>query len=278
MGTTAASVSYHVARLERQTGLALFDRHPQRVTLTATGADVAAELTRIFGALRATLASAANADSGRLSLSALPTFGTSWLTPRLGAFRAAAPDLSLELHLSDAPEPLGQGRFDAAVRNGHGDWPGLRATRLFPSVFTPLCSPALADAAGRVGDPRHRSDVPLLGRPDWWRRWYEAQGVTPPDLTGLFGTTLAAEHLDAAAAIAGHGITIGSPILFCDEIRAGRLVQAHPFVASDGRAFWFVHPNAHTRRSKLSRFRAWLLSKVSDELRTVPDQLNNVRS
>lgn len=115
-----------------------------------------------------------------------------------------------------------------------------------------------------------RLDVPLLGRPDWWRLWYEAQGLRPPDAAGLFGTTLAAEHLDAAAAIAGHGITIGSPILFGDEIRAGRLVQAHPFVADDGRAFWFVHPIAHAGRLKLSRFRDWLLSKVSDELGAVP--------
>jgi LysR family glycine cleavage system transcriptional activator len=266
LGTTAASVGYHVRQLERQTGLQLFVRHPHKVTLTAAGAAVAREATAAFAALRASFVKARDHDQARLSLTALPTFGTSWLTPRLGLFRAAHPDVAIELELSAEPRPLGDGRFDAAIRHGLGDWRGLRSTRLFPVIFMPLCAPALRPAAGALDDPSRPLGVPLLGRPDWWSLWYRALGVAAGPPPGRFGTSLAAEHLDIAAAIAGHGIAIGSPILFRDEIAAGRLVPAHDLVAGDGRAFWFVYPVARLQSPKIDRFRDWLVDAAAAEI------------
>ena len=261
LDTTAASVSYHVRRLEAQTGLRLFLRHAQRVELTDAGRTVSHEATRAFDALRASFMRAAGMDAVRLRLTTLPTLGTSWLTPRLGDFRARHPQLVLELDLSPEPQDLAGGRFDAAIRNGHGDWPGLRAVELFPSVFMPLCAPALLEAARGLqgsGTP----SVPLLGRPDWWALWYRAYARTPPPPPESFGTTFSAEHLDVAAAVAGHGIAIGSPILFRDELDAGRLVPAHPGVVGDGRSFWFACPAALDGGPKIARFRDWLCGQA----------------
>ena len=201
-------------------------------------------------------------DEARLSITTLPTLGTSWLTPRLGRFRAAHPEIAIALDLSAEPQELGAGRFDAAIRNGHGDWPGLRAFFLFPSIFTPLCAPALKAAAAGLADPKVALDAPLLGRPDWWDIWYRALGAAQAPEPGRFGTSLSFEHLDIAAAIAGHGIAIASPILFQSEIEAGRLVPAHDLVAGDGRAFWFVYPVVRQNSAKLTRFREWLSAEA----------------
>jgi LysR family glycine cleavage system transcriptional activator len=266
LGTTAASVSYHVRQLEQQTGLHLFVRHPHKVVLTPAGTAIAREATAAFAALHASFVKAQDQDEARLSLTTLPTLGTSWLTPRLGLFRASHPDIAIELELSAEPQALGDGRFDAAIRHGLGDWRGLRSVRLFPVIFTPLCAPALLDATRALDDPRRSLDVPLLGRPDWWALWYRALGVAPGPSPERFGTSLAAEHLDIAAAVAGHGIAIGSPILFRDEIAAGRLVPAHDLVAGDGRAFWFVYPVARLQSAKISRFRDWLSDAAAAEL------------
>lgn len=262
LGTTSASVSYHVRQLERQIGVPLFQRHAQRVALTAHGAAIAPEVTALFASLRATLAGAVDAYESRLSLTTLPTFGASWLTPKLGRFRKKHKDIAVELDLSEAAQELGAGRFDAAIRNGRGKWAGLRAVKLFESVFMPLCAPALKQGAKHIADPRRKIEAPLLGRPDWWAIWYEAVGAGRVDLTGRFGTTLQAEYLDMAAAIAGQGVAIGSPILFADEIKAGRLVAAHDLVATDGRSFWFVYPAVHERSAKIKRFRDWLRSEA----------------
>ncbi len=266
LDTTAASVSYHVRRLETQIGVLLFQRHPQHVELTAAGRLVSREATQAFSLLRASFAGAADLDASRLSLTTLPTLGTSWLTPRLGRFRVRHPEIVFELDLSPDPQDLATGRFDAAIRNGNGDWPGLRAVELFPSVFMPLCAPALL-AAANIGDPRALPDVPLLGRPDWWTLWYRALGFDEAPAPERFGTTLSAEYLDIAAAIAGHGIAIGSPILFRHEIEAGRLVPAHPLAASDGRRFWLVYPTVRQNTQKIARFQEWLCEEASADLR-----------
>jgi LysR family transcriptional regulator, glycine cleavage system transcriptional activator len=263
LDTTAASVSYHVRRLEEQIGVRLFARYPQRVELTEPGQWVAREAINAFAALRASFIKAANLDEARLSLTTLPTLGTSWLTPKLGRFRTKHPEIALDLDLSPDAQDLSTGHFDAAIRNGHGRWPGLRTVELFPSIFMPLCAPALKNAAAGVADPRSSLDVPLLGRSDWWALWYRSRGFDDVVLHGRFGTHLSAEYLDIAAAIAGHGIAIGSPILFRNEIEAGRLVPAHDAVAGDGRTFWFTCPVARQHSAKITRFRDWLCDEAS---------------
>lgn len=262
LATTAASVSYHVRQLERQVGMPLFVRHAQKVTLTEQGEAIAPELTALFTSMRATFANAVDAYEARLSLTALPTFGTAWLTPRLGGFRKAHKDIAIALELSETAHEIGAGRYDAAIRNGGGRWTGLRSVKLFPSVFMPLCSPALKSALKYIGDPRRALEAPLLGRPDWWATWYEQRGYRGVDLFKRFGTSLQAEYLDAAAAIAGQGVTIGSPILFADDIKAGRLVPAHDFMADSGRAFWFVYPAVREKSRKIAAFREWIRSEA----------------
>jgi len=263
LGTSSASVSYHVRQLEAQIGVALFRRLPHRVELTEPGTMVAAEASKAFAALRASFARAAETEESRLSLSTLPTIGTSWLTPRLGLFRSLHPEIRLKLHLSDVAEDLTDGRFDAAIRNGDGRWPGLRTIPLFPSLFMPLCIPDLLDAACDLGDPAAPLAVPRLGRADWWQLWYRGQGHVSGPPPASFGTTLATEYLDVAAALAGHGIVIASPILFRNEIESGRLVPAHHFVAPAGRAFWFVYPVARQRSRKITLFRDWLCAEAA---------------
>jgi LysR family glycine cleavage system transcriptional activator len=269
LGMTGAAVSYHVRQLERQIGVTLFERGAQSVSLTDAGRDVASETSRFFASLRATFVSAAEAQKSRLSLSALPTLGTSWLTPRLGEFRRRHPEIAVELEVSQEPRELGMGRFDAAVRHGDGKWSGLRSIRLFPCVFMPLCPPQLKVAAEEIADPGRPLPLALLGRADWWKRWYDAVGFPNADLEGRFGTTLAAEHLDAAAAMAGHGVTIGSPILFADELAAGRLVPVQDLIASDGCYFWFVYPIARSRSAKIEAFGEWLREETKTAINKV---------
>lgn len=263
LGTSAASVSYHVRRLEEQTGLRLFHRYPQRLELTDVGVAIACMVSDAFASLRAAFVKGAEHNETRLSLTTLPTFGSSWLTPRLGLFRARHPEIILELDVSTTLHDLSVGRYDMAIRNGTGRWPGLRSIELFPSIFMPLCAPSLQEAAKGLADPRQRLEVPLLGRQDWWTSWYRALGHDNVDLEGRFGASLSAEYLDAAMAMAGHGITMGSPILFKNEICSGGLVPAHDMVATEGRAFWLAYPTALERSSKIVRFRNWISEEAA---------------
>lgn len=268
LGMSGAAVSYHVRRLERAIGVRLFERHARTVALTAAGETVAVEATRTFAALRASFARAADTDAARLTVSVLPTFATSWLVPRLGGLGTAQPWLHVEIDVTDEPRELGAGRFDVAIRNGHGDWPGLASHELFPALFVPLCAPDRLSEAKALSD----LDAPLprlLGRRDWWKAWFAAGGRAIAD-DAVFGATLAHEHLDIAAAIAGQGIAIGSPILFADDIAAGRLAVAHARVGRDGRAFWLTYPRVNARAPKVEAFRDWILGEAAKSRAACP--------
>jgi LysR family glycine cleavage system transcriptional activator len=88
--------------------------------------------------------------------------------------------------------------------------------------------------------------------------WYRARGFDSGPSREKFGTSLAHEYLDIAAAVAGQGIAIGSPLLFRAELDAGRLVPAHDFVGTDGRAFWFMYPAARQHSRKVKLFGEWI--------------------
>src|SRR3546814_14100902 len=87
-------------------------------------------------------------------------------------FRARHPDISIELELSAQPQALGDGRFDAAIRHGLGEWRGLRSVRLFPILFMPLSAPAPRAAAAGLANPDTPHTAPLLGRPDRRKLWF----------------------------------------------------------------------------------------------------------
>jgi LysR family glycine cleavage system transcriptional activator len=271
LGTTAASVSYHIRQLETRIGVRLFRRLAQRVELTEAGEAAAESTIEAFGLLRCSFARAADVDRSRLKITALPTFGTSWLIPRLGQLQSRLPQVTVEVDLSPEPRDLIGDTFDVAIRNGHGQWPGLHSTFLFPSVFMPLCAPSLLAAVQDDQWPNGHSQIPLLGRQDWWMMWFKAFGL---EYEGKTRFRFADEHLDAAAAIAGHGITLASPLLCRRDLEAGRLVPAHSLVIATGRSFWLAYPAPRGRTEKIARFAEWILAEAEHEREASKQWLN----
>ena len=246
-------------QLERQIGVPLFQRHAQRVELTQAGALIAREAMNAFAALRASFVRAVDVDESRLALTTLPTFGTSWLTPRLGEFRKRHPGIALRSTSRAMPRTSNDGRFDAAIRNGHGRWPGMRAVKLLPSIFMPLCSPKLKAAAAALANPRRALDVPLLGRPDWWTMWYRARGFDAGPSRDKFGTQPRRTNTSTSPRPSpGRASRSARRCCSAREIDAGRLVPAHDFVGTDGRAFWFVYPAAREHSRKIAEFGKWI--------------------
>ena len=278
LGITAAAVSYHVRQLERRTGLILFERGAQSVRLTQVGSEIASEASRFFASLRATFVRAAHEENQSIALSVLPTLGASWLIPRLGRFRSEHPEIQIEVDLSEIPRELGNGRYDAGIRHGNGQWPGLRVARLFPVLFMPLCAPALREYACESLEANPSGRVPLIGRPDWWERWLQTAGLAPGNLRERLGNAYPAEHLDAAAAIAGEGVTIGSPILFADEITSGRLVPVHHAIATDGCWFWFAYPITLAQTRKIKILAEWLREQARTTICDVRDRVGELPS
>lgn len=255
---TQAAVSWQIKALEGRLGQTLFRRLPREVAPTEPGERLATAATEAMTLLRRAISDLTEADEAVLSITTLATLATQWLAPRLGAFQLANPDLAVRLDTAPHLVDLVRENFDVGLRSGSGDWPGLESVRLMPSVFAPLCSPAMAERLA-LDHPCDLLDAPRIGLEKEWAAWFAAADVTSgaPRVSRLSADYQA---LEAAAAMGGQGVALVSPILFAREIAAGLLVQPFPQTVELNRGYWLVWPQDRRRSRKISRFRDWLIA------------------
>ena len=222
LNVSHAAISQQIRALEAHMGLTLLDRSGRQAVLTAQGQQLAEALNQGFGDIARTVAAMTGADAVRpVQISATPSFAAQWLMPRLGALRAAHPDIDMMIDPTPAVRPLEPGGIDIALRYGTGDWPGVAAEMLVPSPYAIVAAPDLVGKAA-IDRPDQLLDYPWLQElgtnesTDWMAR----NGITAGRTRAM--TTLPG-NLMLEAARAGQGVAIVAKALIEDDLRAGRL-------------------------------------------------------
>lgn len=268
LGMTQAAVSYQVKALEERIGVALFVRANRRVALTPLGRRIAPLVAGAFDTLDDAFALARADDDAVLTVSCAMTFGPNWLAPRIGAFQTANPALAVRLHTSNALVDFARDDVDAAIRGGHGDWPGLKSHFLMRAPVTAVASPAYLSTTDPVRTP---DDVFRLNRisPDdcWWTLWRESVGGTAQPNAQERGVRLDSQLMEGQAALAGNGVALLNPVLWRNELDSGRLVQVIGAVAFDAADLWLTYPDYKHGAPKIRAFRSWLLAAVAADAR-----------
>ena len=78
-----------------------------------------------------------------MTVSLPPSFAIQWLVPRLSGFNSAYPGIDVRIQAVDREEDKLADDVDVAIFYGRGNWPGLRAERLYAEYLLPVCSPTL---------------------------------------------------------------------------------------------------------------------------------------
>lgn len=164
--TVQSNVSTHVARLERELGVLLFDRAAGR--LTSEGDAVVARARRVHAeldALVADVASVGDEVAGQVRLGIIGTTGRWLLPPLLGALDEQYPQVRAVLAEGNTTSLLPQlvaGALDLAVVNLPAEDPDIAVEVLFEEDLS-LVAPAEHPLAGhdRVG-VADLADHPLL--------------------------------------------------------------------------------------------------------------------
>jgi len=264
LAITQAAVSYQIRLLEERLGTSLFVREPRRLVLTETGTELAIPLRDAFDRLRATFDSFHKEAQSVLSLSISQTFAANWLVPRLGSFQVENPSVAVRLEASDRLVDFAREKVDAGIRSGRGEWTGVTAHRLFPLVFTPVCTPSLLRRLGPVKRPRDLLRLPLITPADpAWRIWFAAAGVADAERFPAEGPSFGVQHLEGKAALADQGIAMVTPNFFAPELKSAQLVRLFDIVADSGESYWFAYPKSHANTAKLRVFRAWILAEAA---------------
>jgi DNA-binding transcriptional LysR family regulator len=97
---TQSAVSQQIAALEAETGMALLERHPRGVSLTAAGQMLVGHAEGILArvdAAEAALSAIAGLRGGRLRMASFPTAGATLMPLAIATFRSSYPDVELTL-------------------------------------------------------------------------------------------------------------------------------------------------------------------------------------
>lgn len=261
LALTASALGRQVSALQELVGVPLFRRTRHGIALTEAGQAYQRHVVRALDDMERELRGL-RGRGGTLELGVVPSFGVAWLVPRLPRLRERAPDLELNLASRTRPFLFQETGLDAAIHAGPGAWPGTQATFLMPERVVPVCSPALV-APGQRLTPAELAQLPLLQqgtRPEAWRTWFAAAGVT--DVDALAGPRFELFSMSLQAAVAGLGVALVPDFLAEPDEQAGRLVRPVD-ASSNGLAYWLVTPADRPDTPAVTVLRQWLLDECA---------------
>ncbi len=263
-------VSKYVTRLEDRLGARLLNRSTRRLSLTEVGRafytrsrrglleieDAEAEVSHLQGEPR-----------GELRLNSPMSFGILHIAPRLPAFLARYPDMTVDMVLDDRRVDLVEESFDLAIRIGDLPDSALVARRLGPCHHVVCGSP---DYFARHGVPRTPEDLAAHttlsfryhDSPNEWRfvapdGTYRKAAI---DSRVQMNNSLALRE----AVLAGAGITLTPTFVVGADIRAGRLKAVLTDYQPREVSIYAVYPQRKHLSPKIRAFVDFLAGQIQD--------------
>jgi LysR family glycine cleavage system transcriptional activator len=272
LSVTPAAVSHQVKKLEEFLGFPLFRRRTRGLLLVESGQSLLSELSDVFLQLDKAMERVIDHDSrGTLTLSVAPTFAVMWLIPRLQKFYALHPEIDVRIATGLGLIDFQRDDFDAVIRLGNGNWPGLETIKIFDESVTPMCSPRLLEGPSPLNTPDdlrnhvllHNHSMDYDPEAPTWETWLKAAGACGVDASR--GTHFSLPDHGLQAAIDGAGVVLGWRTLSAPDVAAGRVVAPFDLNMSLRNSFYLCYPEAHGQRKNIIIFRDWLKKEISEQ-------------
>jgi DNA-binding transcriptional LysR family regulator len=226
-----AVVTRNLADLEAHLGTRLLNRTTRKLSLTESGMRYLERVRQVLADIDdadAEAQSSSRKASGTLRIYCQPGFGQSQLARLLPLFARVAPDVALDVTLSDHAVDLVEEGFDVGIFIGLQKFDASMIARRLASSELVLC--ASPDYLARRGEPHTPAEVSGhdclnfafdMLRHSWPVQWENQQLDVPVKSRMISNNGTVLRH----AALAGMGIMIRATFTLEDDLSSGRLVQ-----------------------------------------------------
>jgi DNA-binding transcriptional LysR family regulator len=279
LGLSKPTVSKAIARLENRLGTRLLNRTSRRLALTDAGRSLFDRASRMLAEAEAA-ENEARAQSavprGLVRLAAPMSFGLREVAPALPDFFRRYPEVSVDLHLSDATVDLiGEG-FDIALRIAALADSSLLARRLCAVPRVVVAAPSYLKAHGTPHHPRDLATHVCLGyvylpAADVWR----FTNKSGEDVAVRISGPLRANNADALmpTLLAGYGLAVQPLFLVRDALRKRQLVTLLDGWSLPDIALHLVMPAGGPRPARVDVLVDFLRARFSSRL-SAADELS----
>ncbi|MDW8846468.1 LysR family transcriptional regulator [Erwinia sp. MMLR14_017] len=270
MGVSVPTVSRAVARLEERLGGRLFNRTSRKLALTEFGQSMAAKASEIYRQAEEVESEAHELSiqpRGQVRLAVPMSFGLRWVAPLMPALLRHYPELSVDLHLSDAPVDLIAEGFDAALRVAALPDSSLVARRLCAVTQYLVAAPAYLAEHGTPAHPRELSACQCFSyayraRSQVWRFTHTTgaqEDIVP-------GGPLRVTNSEALlpSLLEGLGIAELPEFIATEYLRDGRLVRLLEEWSLTRGGLYFVTPTSRSRPLKVRVLSDFFASHLSE--------------
>ena len=266
LSLSQSAVSRQISALEEALQVPLFHRHARGLILTEQGESLNRTVREVFAKLAMTealLAEGKEKPAGRLKVTTTVGFGSTWLAPRLQAFLAQYPEISISLLLDDGDLDLAMREADVAIRMHAPRQPDLVQRHLIEIHWLMFASPGYIK---QHGQPKRAEDldqhqVILFGNhhppvPDI--NWLAEAGRPAGQPRRA---RLEVNNLHAMALSIRSGLGIGVlPDWMSDEVDG--LVRLLPELKAPKVDVYFVYPEELRPSKRVAVFRDFLLAQL----------------
>jgi DNA-binding transcriptional LysR family regulator len=235
MNATQSTVSMRIQEIERDFGVALFDRSQRTVRLTPKGRDLlryAEEILRVTAEMRLRIADE-KATQGVVRVGIVEMISVTWLPLFVKAVHDHYPKISLELDealTQDLVDRLNSGTLDLILTPGRVTGYNIAPISLGTVAFSWMASPKLA-LPKKILRPRDLQNVPIIGlsKESYHYRsiedWFHAGEANFRRID-----TCKSLGVAASLATAGLGITLLPQHFYAREIKSKqlRIIETEP--------------------------------------------------
>ena len=269
LNISQSAISRQIQSLEEDLNVKLFERHARGLTLTENGEYVYKTAREVISKLKeveTSLGDKKNKPTGKLTVSTVVSFGTTWLTPRIQEFMQLNPEIEIELIFDDKELDLSTRQADIGIFMRRPKQLNYIQRKLININYHIYGS---AKYLEKRGYPKSVKDLDKhkfisFGRgapspvynPDWALKLGmidNKKRKTVMKVNSVYGLLLAVQSGVGLAALPDY-LTVKQPniVKILPKIE-GPITEAH-----------FVYPESLKNEARVKAFRNFLYSKISE--------------